>query len=166
MSDIEVISLTIIVLSIIAAIAIIRVWPRKDVPVKTIPKTPIPDSFVWRTETTKNFCPPADDKVVFSTNKEEAKVIEEALEKHRSKKDKPVTKSEAESNLPTAKKEPEDFDTSLLASVEEGIASLEKKVIEASKNGDADFVKKAFLDLDWLEDLRDRLLDTLEAPRR
>lgn len=165
MSDIEVISLTIIVISIIAAITIVRVWPRKNVPVKTIPKTPVPDS-LWHTETTKTFFPPAEDKVVFSTTREEAKVTEEALEKHRSKKDKPVTKSEAESNLPPAKKEPEDFDTSLLASVEEGIASLEKEVIEAAKNGDAGFVKKAFLDLDWLEDLRDRLLDTLEAPRR
>lgn len=166
MSDIEVISLTIIVISIIAAITIIRVWPSKNAPVETIPKTPVPDSLVWRTETTEDFYPPAEDKVVFSTTKEEAKVTEEALEKHRSKKDKPVTKNEAESNLPPAKKEPEDFDTTLLASVEEGIASLEKEVIEAAKNGDADFVKKAFLDLDWMEDLRDRLLDTLEAPRR
>lgn len=58
--------------------------------------------------------------------------------------------------------EEQSFDESLLVAVEEGIVALERDTVKAASRGDVDFIKKAFTDLDWMEELRDGISDTLD----
>lgn len=162
MSNVEIISLAVFGVALIVAVTIMVVWPYKRSSAKTIPKTPTSLLDV-ETETVKT--EPKDDIVTFSVSKEEAKVVEEALDEHRKRKGRLVNTGESETNLSQVDVDSDDFDKSLLVSVEEGITALEQEVLKAARSGDADFVKKAFINLDWLEDLRDRLHSSLENPR-
>lgn len=115
------------------------------------------------------------EKTTFTVNREESKLVEEALRKS-AEEDVKVTddttvailsRNEEEQveklleriRKPKDERTREDDKENLIEALEEGLEHLESELLSAASKGDSKEIQKTFENLDWTENLLDDLLD-------
>lgn len=133
------------------------------------------DGKVTKTSRGREWSGEKEKKVTFTVNREESKLIEEALRK-RDEGDVKVTddttvailsRNEEEQveklleriRKPKDERTREDDKENLIEALEEGLEHLESELLSAASKGDSKGIQKTFEDLDWTENLLDDLLD-------
>lgn len=145
-SEIVIVSLSIIAVVLVVCITIISIRSLSDQNQRHAPLENSTEEF----STLEKFDPKTEDHTDHDEGEKKIMGVAVHRDHNWTPEEPPATSSE------------QAFDRQLLVAVEEGISSLEKDSVEAASRGDVDFIKKAFSDLDWMEDLRDRISDTLD----
>lgn len=115
------------------------------------------------------------EKVAFTVNREESKLVEEALRKSAEgdvkvtddttvailsrNEEEQVEKFLERIRKPKDELTREDDKENLIEALEEGLEHLESELLSAASKGDSKEIQKTFENLDWTENLLDDLLD-------